>query len=405
MTFYKRAFRYIQRKKSKTILLLMCFLLISTMVLCAVMILQTAGATNQSIQEKTGTKLVLSNQQGKNDITAETIASICALDSVTQINREASNVAYPADFSPLVMKDGTEPLNMAVTIHAYDNTEIDGLFAQEKYRLLDGQHISENQNGILINSILAEVNGLGIGDSISFETDMGKTISGKVIGIFFSGMERKQADNIAAAYRIENQIYVDYDLFENLFGASGFTSVSVYTDTPETLNDLYTQVEQLVDNETKIVRSDALYMQMQAPLKQVIRITSLMLILIVITAVIVTSLLLCMWTRTRTKEVAIMISLGFSKFNLFLQSVTESISLFVLSVIGAVTINSLFTGLLINKLFSSSDFASLTTAHLEGQHIMTLLLLGSMIVLISVGISIFPTLRANPRDTFSRMEG
>lgn len=96
MTFYQRAFRYIQRKKNKSLLLFFCFLIISTLVLCATMILQTAQATNRSIQEKAGSKLVLENRQGKNNISAETVARILELTSVNKVNR----VHIPLIFSP-----------------------------------------------------------------------------------------------------------------------------------------------------------------------------------------------------------------------------------------------------------------------------------------------------------------
>ncbi len=473
MRFYERAFRYIKRKKNKTMILLFSFLAVSTMILCAVMILRTAQAVSQSMQEKTGTKLILSSKQGENDITAETVLRISNLNFVTEINRTASNMAYPVNFFPIMKaekangkkeagkenkegegekigktkKEEMDDFNLAVTIHTYDSTEKDGMFAQEKYRLLDGKHISKNQNGILMNLVLAKANGIEIGDVISLKVwkeGKEKIVSGEVIGIFFSGMERKQADNVAAIHRIENQIYVDYTMFEKLFGRSGFSSVSVYTDNPEVLNVLYTQIEAMFDSESEkskendrvkeknktnktnktgetseisninkknkvnkinITYSDMLYRKMQAPLKQVIRITTLMLFLVVVTAVIVISLLLCMWMRTRRKEIAIMISLRFSKFNLFLQFIMESLSLFGISVIGAIVINCLFMRVLLDKLFIGNDFASMTATHLEGGHIVVLVLVGSSIVLISVGISILPTLWSNPRDTFSKMEG
>lgn len=405
MAFYQRAFRYIQRKKNKSILLFSCFLIISTMILCATMILQTAQATNRSIQEKTGSKLVLEDRQGENNISAETVARISALASVSKVNRVAINTAYPADFSPVTMRESTEADNLTVTLHAYDNTEIDGLFAQEKYRLLDGNPITETQSGILIDSILAESNQLDIGDQLTFETEAGTTASGKIVGIFFSGMEREQEDSVMAAYRIENQIFVDHGLFETLFGTNGFSALSVYTSDPENLNDLYRQTKPLINDTTDITTSDALYEQMQAPLKQVIRITSLMLVLIVITAVIVISLLLCMWMRTRTKETAVLISMGVSKMNLFLQAITESLSLFVFSVIGAAAFSGLVSKKLMGRVFSADGIVNVANAHLEVHHLLLLILLGSAIVLIAVGISVFPTLLANPRDTLSRMEG
>ncbi len=405
MGFYQRAFRYIYRKKNKSILLFLCFLVISTMVLCAAIVLETAQAASLSMWEKTGTKLILKNQRGENGIQADLIPEILEFEAVTKMNRMASNIAYPGDFSPVIMKEDSDALNSAVTLQAYDNTETDGQFAEEKYRLLDGKPITENQNGILVNSRLAELNELHIGDQLTFITESGNTAAGEIIGIFFSGMERRQDDSIVSAYRIENQIFVDHTLFEALYGEGGYSSLSVYTDDPAHLSSLRGQVELLVDDDTSITTSDLLYQQMQAPLKQVIRITTLMLALTTVTAIIVVSLLLCMWMRTRTKEMAVLISLGISKGNLLLQSMTESFLLFGLSVLGAAAVSSLFASRMMHSLFETNDYSILANAHLEGIHLLMLLLLGGMIVLIAVGISSLPTLRANPRDTLSRMEG
>ena len=84
---------------------------------------------------------------------------------------------------------------------------------------------------------------------------------------------------------------------------------------------------------------------------------------------------------------------------------TESFSLFALSVIGAAAISSLFAGQLMHSLFETTELAVMANAGLSGTHLLTLLLLGSAIVFIAGGISIVPILRANPRDTLSKMEG
>lgn len=405
MRFYQRAIRYIYRKKNKSILLFLCFLIISTMVLCAAIVLETAQAISLSMWEKTGTKIILKNQRGENCIKADLISEILEFEAVTKINRIASNIAYPGDFSPVIMKDDSDALNSAVTLLAYDNTKTDGQFAEEKYRLLDGKPIMENQNGILVNSRLAELNGFHIGDSLTFIAESGNTAAGEIIGIFFSGIERKQDDSIVSAYRIENQIFVDHTLFEALYDEGEYSSLSVYTDDPDNLSSLRGQVESLIDDDTSITTSDLLYKQMQAPLKQVICITTLMLALTTVTAIIVVSLLLCMWMRTRSKEMAVLISLGISKGNLLLQSMTESFMLFGLSVLGATAVSSLFASRIMHSLFETNDYSILANAHLEGIHLLMLLLLGGIIVLIAVGISALPTLRANLGDTLSRMEG
>lgn len=406
MRFDQRAFRYLWRKRSKSILLLCILLVISTMILAATMILQTAQTTSSSIQEKTNSKIVLQSQNGKNIINSELIAQIAAFEDVSGINRTASGTAYPVNFSPVTYAESSEPENLTVAVKAYDNTEIDGLFAEEKYRLLEGVPISEEHpQGILINSILAQANGLTIGNQLEFEAEDGTSVSGEIIGIFFSGMERKQEDSILSVYRIENQVFVDHSFFEMLFGTPGFSSVSVYTSVPEQMDVLYSDIEQLVGEEINLVESDTLYAQIQAPLQQVIRVTIVMLVLTLITAVIVVSLLLCMWMRTRQKEFAILISLGKSKWDLLSQVITESVTLFLLSVLGAACCTNLLSGKIMQSLFSAEEFSSIMNAHVQGRHLLTLIVVGGFIVLLAVGISIFPTLRTNPRDTLSRMEG
>ena len=65
MAFYQRAYCYLRRKKSKSIVLFSCFLVISTLILCAAMILQTAESVNRSIREKTGSKIILEDRRGQ----------------------------------------------------------------------------------------------------------------------------------------------------------------------------------------------------------------------------------------------------------------------------------------------------------------------------------------------------
>ncbi len=405
MSFFKRALCYIRRKKYKSILLFSCFFIMCTLILSATIVLMTAQATSNSLKEKTGSKLVLENHQGDNNISAESVALLSGLDSVSRINRVAIGTAYPADFSPVTYVDSGDTSNLTITLHAYDNTETDGLFAEEKYRLLEGTPITEKRGGVIIDSILADANGLSIGDMLTFRTETGANTSGKIIGIFFSGMERQQENSVMSAYRIENQIFVDHGIFASLFTSYDFSRLSVYAADPDALTTLHQQIESMLGESISITTSDALYQQIQAPLKQIIRITSLILTLIVTTAIIVISLLLCMWMRTRKKEMAVLISLGVSKLDLFLQAITESLFLLYLAIMGAITCSSLFLNKLMNNLFSSDSLIGMANIRLEGQHILMLILMGSAIVLLTVGISISPALWASPRDTFSRVEG
>ena len=81
MNFYQRGFCYLWRKKGKSVLLFFCFLVVSTLILCAAIILQTTESANRSIREKTGTKVILSDLRGRNGIPSETVSRLGVLTS------------------------------------------------------------------------------------------------------------------------------------------------------------------------------------------------------------------------------------------------------------------------------------------------------------------------------------
>ena len=130
-----------------------------------------------------------------------------------------------------------------------------------------------------------------------------------------------------------------------------------------------------------------------------------MLVLTLITGIVIVSLLLCMWMRTRQKEAAIFTSIGKSKYSIFLQVFLESFLVFMVSVIGACGLGSLMAGFLQKALTHSETTEISLNVFLQGKDIGSLMIWGSFIVLAAVVVSLFPIIKANPRDTLSRMEG
>lgn len=117
------------------------------------------------------------------------------------------------------------------------------------------------------------------------------------------------------------------------------------------------------------------------------------------------SLLLCMWMRTRQKEVAIFMSLGKTKSEIFLQTLLEAGSVFTLSVLGATAIGKLFSGVLQNVITGSETVTENLKVVLQIQDIGMLFLLGGAVILVALCCSILPILRANPKDILAKMEG
>ena len=405
MPFYKRSFLYLIRKRTKSILLLLIFLLVNSMILSTNMILRATERTEADMQEKTKAKVVCEITDTANEITDKEAEKIENLANVTSVNRLGQQSAYLTDLSPVTASDSTEQDNLKVSLQSFDDMETDSPFEDQSYRFTDGELITpETQYGAVINAGFADANGLQIGDQISFETENGKTVTVKVIGEYLAGNESRQDKSTLAVYRVENQIYIDNTAYLELFG-DGFYKVSAYTGQPDLLGSLAGEVQDILQDKAEVTTSDALYQQMKAPLTQITRVVELMRMLTFITGTVIVSLLLCMWMRSRQKEMAVFLSMGERKFNIFLQALLEAAVLFLITMAGACTL-----GLLAAKALQSILLTSVTTdisldVSLQFADIALLLEIGSAVVVIAVLVSLVPVIRANPKDILSRMEG
>lgn len=405
MPFYQRSFLYLIRKRTKSILLLLIFLLVNSMILSTNMVLHATERTEAAMQEKTKAKVVCEVADTANMITDKEAEKIENLANVTSVNRLGQQSAYLTDLTPVTASDSTEQDNLKVSLQSFDDMETDSPFEDQSYRLTDGELITpETQYGAVINAGFADANGLQIGDQISFETENGKTVTVKVIGEYLAGNESRQDKSTLAVYRVENQIYIDNTAYLELFG-DGFYKVSAYTGQPDLLGSVAGEVQDLLQDKAEVTTSDALYQQMKAPLTQITRVVELMRMLTFITGTVIVSLLLCMWMRSRQKEMAVFLSMGERKFTIFLQALFEAAVLFLIAMAGACAL-----GLLAAKALQSILLTSVITdisldVSLQFADIALLLGLGSAVVVIAVLVSLVPVIRANPKDILSRMEG
>lgn len=406
MAFYELAIRYLTRKKSKTVLLFLVLVFIGSMVLSTSMILQATEKSKSLIQEKTKAKIVLEVTNEKNKISTDEIRQVSLLERVTFINRQSNNFVFPVSCTPVTNSDSKEEENMKMTVFSYDDLENDSAFFEQRYRLIAGGYINKHtKNGIVINSLLAELNGLSVGDTVELKTEDGITVPSKIIGLFICGSERKQADTTFSVNRIENHIFVDNTTYSKMFENDGYVRISVYTKKPEDLIHLKTQLRSIFSEKVDVTTSDTLFQQTKAPLEQITRVVNLMLVLTFVTGTIVVTILLCMWMRTRKKEAAIYISIGKSKISILLQVLLEAFGVFVVSVAVACGIGIIMAKFLKEALSNSQTTDMMIDVSLNLSDVILLLGIGSNLVLIAVIVSIFPILKADPRETLSRMEG
>ncbi len=405
MKFYQLAFRYLCRKKSKTFILLLVLLFINSMILSSYIILHATENSRLTMQEKTGTKLVLEVKDRNHYITENEIKVLENMDGVTYINRLTSNAVYPVNFNPVTNSDSEEENNWKVSLLSYDDLDRDSAFSDLRYRLLEGSLITEgSEKGAVVNFVLADANGLEIGDELKVGTETGSVINVRIIGVFAAGSERKQMDTLASVNRVENQIFIGNESYMELFGKAEYHKIAVYIKNPEQMDVLGQRLKEFFGDRVEITTADTLYRQLEVPLNQIVRIMQLMLIFTLIAGVTIISLLLCMWMRSRKREIAVFVSMGKGKMSIFMQAFLETASIFCLSVFGACAMGSGIAGIL-ESVLTEGNTAVILSVSLQVRDIVAMFFAGGFIVAIAVCVSLLPIIRANPKDILSKMEG
>ena len=406
MPFYQRGVLYLTRKRAKSILLLMIFLFVNSMILGTNMILHAAQSTEAAMKEKTKAKVVCEMADAGQPVTEEDARGIGNLDAVTSLNRMGQQAAYLPELLPVTGNTSTEADNQKVSLLSFDDMETDSPFADQSFRLTEGRLIGpDSQYCAVVNQGFAQANGLKVGDTFSLENEEGKKTTVEIIGEYLAGNETRQEKETLALYRQENQIYIDNTAYLELFGEKGFYKLSAYVSQPELLDSLAGEIQEIVGEKAEVTTSDTLYQQMKAPLTQITRVVSLMRLLAFGTGTAVVSLLLCMWMRSRQKEMAVFLSMGEGKSVVFWQALLESAVVFLIALLGACALGAAAAGWMQKLLLATVDTGASLTVTLQAGDIAQLLGIGGAVVGIGVLLSLIPVLRSNPKDILSRMEG
>ena len=159
MKFYQLGFRYLQRKKGKTILLLIVLILVNSMILGTSMILRTTNESKQAMQEKTNSKIVAEITSKDSKITENEVNKIETLEdvSVYQPYRQTRGISE-LSFAPVTLNTSTNEENLKIALLSYDDLEKDSPFSEMQYRLASGDYIKHEKKGAVINANLANQN-------------------------------------------------------------------------------------------------------------------------------------------------------------------------------------------------------------------------------------------------------
>lgn len=478
----KRAFLYVTRKKGKSILLFFILLVMATFVLTGLSIERSSQEAQQSLRAALGGEFEVvvdfsesnpyaqreSDGEGNVNLYTEYPITQEIIDTVMTVNGIKS---YDAATHTLVSTNldifsGNVPMkaefNNLIYARTVVGTENNTFFQSEKFKLIEGSHITGNENNVaIISKDLAEKNALKLGDTISLQSD--NSVDIKIIGIYEILKPDSPFENIVTYEVAENQIFIDLHTLQNLFGdvPTGFDSVTFNIYDPAQLDNIISKVNNLSSIDWRafnVTTNNETYLEAAAPLQKVQTLITTMIIVIVLVSVIILSLVLTMWGRSRIHETGIFLSLGIAKSKIIGQYLTEVLIIAIFafglsySTSNAV-INQLANGLLQQTTSTSeeqktdivtqikdgydSDDISITIkddsimsdipsqqeagididvsiveteTNEEQLHVMVsiynmleLYIIGIAIIVLSVGVSSFTVMRLKPREILSKM--
>ena len=174
---------------------------------------------------------------------------------------------------------------------------------------------------------------------------------------------------------------------------------------PEKLDNLIAEMKEIEDvswDNCKITKNDSNYENTKESLDGLRKIVSTAIAIILIISVILIVLILNLWTKHRTNEIGILLSIGISKKDLIWQQIVEvliiSVPAFILSFVTSSIATKVIGSKLINSISSSIDI----TVNIHDWLIVSGI--GLLIILVSTIISIYQITKVKPRDIFSKID-
>ena len=348
MSTLKRAFLYTMRKKTKTLILFLVLVTISTFILTGLSIYKAADDSALSLRQSVGgsIRLELDENNRKNwqyqqaaggmlvdyvgaPITDEDIQKIMSIDGIKAYNGLGDGSVFAKDFSFISgfsFGAGSDYSRLpSVTDSEYFN-----FFTRKAFQLVEGRHIKEGDDHVvLISTAIAEKNALKLGDTITVQCcyDSGNypDVSLTIIGIY--AYEADNEFNTTSTDK-RNRLIIDHKAMQEIMQRDVIqydNGVDFYVDDPREMERIASQIKALdLDWDSFTLTMDnSAYEAVASPLTAMQNLIIWLIVGCVAVSVGILVLILSMWIKQRRHETGILLSVGISKSRILLQYTVE----------------------------------------------------------------------------------
>ena len=356
MSTLKRAFLYTMRKKTKTLILFLVLVTISTFILTGLSIYKAADDSALSLRQSVGgsIRLELDENNRKNwqyqqaaggmlvdyvgaPITDEDIQKIMSIDGIKAYNGLGDGSVFAKDFSFISgfsFGAGSDYSRLpSVTDSEYFN-----FFTRKAFQLVEGRHIKEGDDHVvLISTAIAEKNALKLGDTITvqccYDSGIYPDVTLTIIGIY--AYEADNEFNTTSTDK-RNRLIIDHKAMQEIMQRDVIqydNGVDFYVDDPREMERIASQIKALdLDWDSFTLTMDnSAYEAVASPLTAMQNLIVWLIVGCVAVSVGILVLILSMWIRQRRHETGILLSVGISKSRIILQYTIEVLMIAVVA--------------------------------------------------------------------------
>ena len=368
----KNAFAYVTRKSLKSVIILLVILSMSTLSLISLSIKDaTNRASKETFSNITNSFSIEINRQvnpgtprGGGNVKGQDIKKISESENVTSYVKRINSVADLVD-NDIIETEETlanqsperaKNFKRTVMLTGVNDSSKETKFVSGAYKLVEGKHIeNQDKNKILMHKDLAAKNNLKVGDKIKvksnlFDADNEKgadeRIEAEIKGLF----DGHNNGGVSAAQELyENTLITDLNTAAKVYGntedTAAYQDATFFVKGDKSLDKIIKDLGKLDINwnEYNLIKSTSNYPALQQSISGIYSIANKLFGGSLIFAGVVVSLLLFLWMNDRKKEIAVLLSLGISKIEIFGQFLTELIFISVPAFIGSYFL-AIYTG-------------------------------------------------------------
>ena len=356
MSTLKRAFLYTMRKKTKTLIMFLVLVTISTFILTGLSIYKAADDSALSLRQSVGgsIRLELDENNRKNwqyqqaaggilvdyvgaPITDEDIQKIMSIDGIKAYNGLGDGSVFAKDFSFISgfsFGAGSDYSRLpSVTDSEYFN-----FFTRKAFQLVEGRHIKEGDDHVvLISTAIAEKNALKLGDSITvqccYDSGIYPDVTLTIIGIY--AYEADNEFNTTSTDK-RNRLIIDHKAMQEIMQRDVIqydNGVDFYVDDPGEMERIASQIKALdLDWDSFTLKMDnSAYEAVASPLTAMQNLIVWLIVGCVAVSVSILILILSMWIKQRRHETGILLSVGISKSRIILQYTVEVLMIAIIA--------------------------------------------------------------------------